>query len=94
MQAIETRGAKRHQALLTFHSGLQDTTVLARNLKVAELFVEQHVWLLEQQAIHRGFRAQCQKVSALPFQNLEIPLRKRVLHCVVIILCIMKIHNI
>jgi hypothetical protein len=48
MQAIVTRRAKRHQALLAFHCGLQDATILAGNLKVAELLVKQHVRLLKQ----------------------------------------------
>ena len=60
MQVIIAGCAEGHQALLTFQGRLQNTTVLAGNLQVAEIPMEQHVGLLEQQPIDRGLCAQRQ----------------------------------
>jgi hypothetical protein len=94
MQAIIAGCAEGHQALLTFQGRLQNTTVLAGNLQVAEIPMEQHVGLLEQQPIDRGLCAQRQKICTASFQDLQISLRQGMFYRVVVILCVVEVDDV
>mmetsp|Transcript_4270 Transcript_4270/g.10399 ORF Transcript_4270/g.10399 Transcript_4270/m.10399 type:complete len:682 (-) Transcript_4270:209-2254(-) len=82
------------QALVALDRGLEDTTVLAGDLEVAELLVEEDVRLAEKESAHGRFRPEGQNVDSAPLEDLQIPLRQRVLQRVVVVLQIVEVNDV
>ena len=70
------------------------TTVLAGDLEVAELLVEEDVRLAEKESAHGRFRPEGQNVDSAPLEDLQIPLRQRVLQRVVVVLQIVEVNDV
>mmetsp|Transcript_29779 Transcript_29779/g.67452 ORF Transcript_29779/g.67452 Transcript_29779/m.67452 type:complete len:242 (+) Transcript_29779:1137-1862(+) len=93
VQRISASPAEGHHTLVALQHGLHDAARLARDLQVPELLVEEHVRLLEEQAVHGGHCPQTQEVEALPLQNLQVPLSQRVLDGVVVVDRVMEVDD-